>query len=54
MFNPVFSRPDIQRPRPGVTNGRLAGHFGSWQMALFEAQESPFDEVPTANREKQR
>jgi hypothetical protein len=53
MFNPVLSRCEIQWLVRGATNGGLADYLGSWQMALFEAEESPFDEVPTANREKQ-
>ena len=55
MFNPVLSRRDIQWLVRGETNAGLAGHLGSWwQMALFEAQEPLFDEVPTTNSEKQR
>jgi hypothetical protein len=41
------------RVRARVTKVDLINPLGSWQMTLFQAKKSPFDEVPTANREKQ-
>jgi hypothetical protein len=41
------------RVRARVTKGDLVNPLGSWQMTFFQAKKSPFDQVPTANREKQ-
>jgi hypothetical protein len=54
MFSPVLSRRDIQGLVRRETNAGLPDHLGSWQTTVFEAEKPPFDQLPTANREKQR